>query len=217
MKFLNAATSEMFDNINVARVAFCKGRGSCYGCPISLWSNGHGCSCVEFTQKWPEKAAQLMGYEIIREVGKDFPAPDYTPAEVAFVVRHCVERVFAPDVNVGHNSDERNIPAPPSVEERVLAKLNRARIASQLAEECNELAQAAWKLHRMDDGENPVRMTEAEVLDNMIEELADVSLCIKLLGLDTGMVRMKIYQVMQEKAERWAESLEKPRGEPVEG
>lgn len=49
----------------------------------------------------------------------------------------------------------------------------------QTAEEANELAFACLKLARMLRGENKVHgRTQEELLDNLAEEMADISVCI---------------------------------------
>lgn len=52
----------------------------------------------------------------------------------------------------------------------------------QLAEECCEFGQAALKLARVLRKENPTPKTEADAVYNLIEECADVRVCINALG-----------------------------------
>ena len=51
----------------------------------------------------------------------------------------------------------------------------------QLAEECSELAHASLKLARKIRGENPTPKDIPELIENLEEESADVSLAIRLL------------------------------------
>lgn len=48
-----------------------------------------------------------------------------------------------------------------------------------LAEECTELAQASLKMARVLRGENPTPVTEAEALDGITEEMADVQIVME--------------------------------------
>ena len=73
----------------------------------------------------------------------------------------------------------------------------------QLAEECAELSQAALKLVRALDGDTPV--SEIECRKNVIEEMADVNLCMMVLTTEPD--RMAIEAVMRGKATRWKNRL----------
>lgn len=52
----------------------------------------------------------------------------------------------------------------------------------QLAEECTELAQASLKMSRRLRNENPTPKTLEEIEENLSEEIADVDLCLDVLG-----------------------------------
>lgn len=78
-----------------------------------------------------------------------------------------------------------------------------------LAEEATELAHAALKLRRYVDGSNPTPVTEKEAVDNLLEEIGDVLLCLKVLGFP---VNPEAYEeAMDAKLERWAKRLEASR------
>ena len=80
MKFRNPKTGEVFDVTDGApRTGFCSGI-RCYECTIR---SAHP-YCKKFINEHPHEAAALMGYEVIREPGVDFPEPEYDPADVAF-------------------------------------------------------------------------------------------------------------------------------------
>lgn len=79
----------------------------------------------------------------------------------------------------------------------------------QLAEECAELSQAALKLVRALDGDTPV--SEMECRKNVIEEMADVNLCMMVLTTEPD--RMAIEAVMRGKATRWKNRLLKKQKE----
>lgn len=93
--------------------------------------------------------------------------------------------------------------------EYIREKLNEEELLCQLAEEASELAQAALKLRRVYEGSNPARTTGERALNNLHEEIADVKLTLKVLGLDGPNDRAKHAHIMQVKATRWARELEK--------
>lgn len=76
----------------------------------------------------------------------------------------------------------------------------------QLAEECSELAKAALKLARIYRKENPTPITEQEALENLSEEVADVTLCIRVLG---DVIGCNVEQIISKKHKRWMERLSK--------
>lgn len=63
MKFRNPETGGVFSNLFEARIAFC--HGNCRGCPISLVNNDAEIWCDLYCRDHPQKAARLMGYEVI--------------------------------------------------------------------------------------------------------------------------------------------------------
>lgn len=67
-----------FDSINKAYSAFC-GLHFCDSCPLSKGSNGKKLSCKDFKNSLPDKAAELMGLEVIEAEDK----PCLTEAELA--------------------------------------------------------------------------------------------------------------------------------------
>lgn len=61
----------------------------------------------------------------------------------------------------------------------LLEKIGKPAMLEQTAEECVELAHACLKLARYYRGENKVYgKTKGELLDNIVEEMADVDICI---------------------------------------
>lgn len=75
----------------------------------------------------------------------------------------------------------------------------------QLAEECTELAHAGLKYRRALTGGNPTPITKEQARENLLEEIADVSLCLKALGMDhiDREFCLQITRVSNEKARRW--------------
>jgi len=86
--------------------------------------------------------------------------------------------------------------------------LPESEILQQLAEECCELAQAALKLKRIEDGVNPTPVSEDYARDNLYEEIADVKNCICALELSRE-DNEKILDIMAAKNARWAKRLSK--------
>lgn len=83
-------------------------------------------------------------------------------------------------------------------------------LLAQLAEEATELAQAALKLRRKIDGRNPTPVPLSQAYDHLTEEIADVRLCLRVLGFDP---ESPIYNKMEgRKLRRWADRLRKARG-----
>lgn len=73
----------------------------------------------------------------------------------------------------------------------------------QLAEEAAELSQASLKMLRAMHGDTPVPETDARM--HLLEELADVALCSKVI---TSKVDDRIVKgIMMQKAKRWEERL----------
>lgn len=70
----------------------------------------------------------------------------------------------------------------------------------QLAEESAELAQAAIKMIRAQNGDTPVSIEEASA--NLMEEIADVSVC--MTAVSDIVSPKEICEIITKKAHRWA-------------
>ena len=81
-------------------------------------------------------------------------------------------------------------------------------LLAQLAEEASELAQAALKLRRVYDRTNPTPVPEEEAFKHLQEEIADVWLTLKALGLDEEPFVSGYQERMAEKAKRWVKRLD---------
>ena len=86
--------------------------------------------------------------------------------------------------------------------------LIQEELLCQLAEEAAELAQAALKLRRAYDGTNPTPVPAKEAYEALLEEIADVNVCIIALELDRGFNLVQTSMRMHEKLHRWAARLE---------
>lgn len=91
--------------------------------------------------------------------------------------------------------------------QQIALQLGEEKVLRLLVKECAELIQAAMKLRRVRNGKNPTPVTEEEAKAALLEEIADVSICLTALGVDSGLNRMKIQEIVDRKTRRWAESL----------
>jgi len=88
--------------------------------------------------------------------------------------------------------------------------LNRKDLLLQLAEECSELSHAALKLHRKITGTNPTPTLYSDCENNLMEEAADVVLCLKTLKiLDGGVFEKELDDIVDIKRQRWVSRLMK--------
>ena len=85
--------------------------------------------------------------------------------------------------------------------------LPREELLCQLAEECAELGKAALKLTRIYRGVNPTPVTRTEAFQNLLEEMADVTLCMEVLGLNTPELLENCGRIWDEKSTRWMARL----------
>lgn len=97
----------------------------------------------------------------------------------------------------------------------IKALVPRGEILAQLAEECAELGQAALKLRRALTGDNPTPVSADDAEEHLWEEVADVILCVNLLGewAVIGGVESAIEEQMDKKEARWARRLRAVYGE----
>lgn len=73
-----------------------------------------------------------------------------------------------------------------------------------LAEEASELAQAALKYRRTLITSNPTPVDSETAYDRLLEEIADVKLCLKTLRTNS----IVISDTIEYKADRWLQRLE---------
>lgn len=72
----------------------------------------------------------------------------------------------------------------------------------QLSEECAELCHAALKVARILRRENPTPVSLEEAFNNMLEEVSDVQLCMKILALEPKQ------KIIEQKMQRWVDRIE---------
>ena len=86
-------------------------------------------------------------------------------------------------------------------------------LLEQLAEGCCELAQASLKMARKLRDENPTPKSIEDIRDNLIEEIADVDVCLDRLEDETDIVdRLELTTIEIDKKKRWQERLEQHSG-----
>ena len=99
------------------------------------------------------------------------------------------------------------------MEEKIFAKLGRAAVLEQLAEEAAEVAQAALKMARIIRGENPTPKTSCEAAEALEEEMADVIVCMRVLEIGSIVIDVEnVEKIAEIKMKRWLDRLESMRG-----
>lgn len=93
----------------------------------------------------------------------------------------------------------------------VKANTDRVDLLCQLAEEAAELSQAALKVARKLKGTNPTPKSLIECKMNLIEEVADVELCLNLLGMFNPLAERRELDIMNAKVERWAARIRRAK------
>lgn len=83
----------------------------------------------------------------------------------------------------------------------------KEELLAQLAEEAAELSQAALKLRRTFDNVNPTPVKRREAEKKLLEEIADVKLCLHVCGLEGVNQKIEVNRIISEKAERWLQRL----------
>lgn len=94
---------------------------------------------------------------------------------------------------------------------RIKQLLSTEEILAQLEEECAELIQAASKLRRAINGDNPTPVTVDEATNMITEEFADVLLCLDILGFKPD--DRQIAKIQHRKALRWVSRLNETEGD----
>lgn len=85
----------------------------------------------------------------------------------------------------------------------VLDSIGFPAALEQTAEECGELAQACLKLARKLRGENPTPAGMDELLSNLMEEMADVKVCLSVLH-ESDLVSYQVVNTEEVyKSNRW--------------
>lgn len=90
---------------------------------------------------------------------------------------------------------------------KVIKEIGTPAMLEQCAEECSELAHACLKMARWIRDENPTPADIDTMNANLIEEMADVYLCIQEITAGKGCFK-EIIDIRNEKLERWEKRIE---------
>lgn len=86
--------------------------------------------------------------------------------------------------------------------------LVREDYLDQLIEECSELIHAVSKLKRARGKRNKTPITEEEAAAGLVEEMADVRLCMEMVEQSEELNCMAIDRTMRSKYVRWKERMQ---------
>ena len=105
--------------------------------------------------------------------------------------------------------------------EYISSNLSREDILCQLAEEASELAQAALKLRRAITGTNPTPMSADDAWNDLMEEIADVSVAEKAYILsitnEEDKVNAFIRHLSMDKVKRWHQRVMERKMQMLDG
>lgn len=87
--------------------------------------------------------------------------------------------------------------------EQLLEEIGEPAAVELLAEECTELAHAALKYSRILRAENPTPVTAQKALNEVLEEIADVQLCLSALKPAGWLNLDMVDRIFNLKLERW--------------
>lgn len=90
---------------------------------------------------------------------------------------------------------------------RIVETIGLSALLEQLAEESAELAQAALKTARVLRDENPTPVTYHDAWEHLVEEIADVTLCIEALNPAKPDDLEPVGDIMLHKFKRWMQRL----------
>ena len=97
----------------------------------------------------------------------------------------------------------------------ILDYLGEGEILCQLAEEAAELGKAALKYRRACGyTRNVTPATKGDAYKNLLEEVADVMVCLSVLGLDSGVAAIEVRRTTEQKLARWYKRLNDSIGKP---
>lgn len=164
-----------------------------HGAKLILWTNRSG-SYLDCAVRW------------CRHHGIVFDAVNENLPEIIELFNGDCRKIFANEY-----LDDRAVPVPGSERDLlremsrevyyIREKLDMPELLAQLAEECAELSQAALKYRRALTGENPTPMGRKETAANLVEEMADVDLCMSLLKTQED--EQHVHMIARSKLLRW--------------
>ena len=168
------------------------------GAKLILWTNRDGIKLAE-------------AVEWCKHRGIEFDAVNGNLPEIIAAFNNDCRKIFANEY-----IDDRAIPMPGEATD-LLSEMSREvyyirervsedEILAQLAEECAELAQAALKYRRALTGENPTPVSVKTAGEKLLEEMADVSLCVAMLSRPEAEEQKQMIE--RAKLLRWVKRLQ---------
>lgn len=95
----------------------------------------------------------------------------------------------------------------------IVDSIGVAAVLEQCAEECMELGQACLKMSRKLRDENPTPKTFDDLYHDLIEETADVQVCINEVMTASAISDELIKSSMAYKQERWKQRIKEKKDE----
>lgn len=192
MKFKDPKTGRIFDpsETDCSRSGFCENIKSCLRCPIreariEVYGDESVGMCVTYVTSHPAEAARLMGYELVDDHSTDPTKKVEIPASSMTAMEY-ITYTFGRDEIFCQTAEE-------SVE--------LAQACDDLRRASMKLSKAVLKLRRAEHGTTPVSLTEATRA--VLEECADVTVCIRALESMGVFTDAELDGVVREKLERW--------------
>lgn len=91
----------------------------------------------------------------------------------------------------------------------IVDKIGVPALLEQTAEECCELAQACLKMARKLRDENPTPKSVDDIRDDLVEEMADVQLCLmELMNTTDITTEQEVINLEARKFRRWLKRLD---------
>lgn len=91
----------------------------------------------------------------------------------------------------------------------IVDKIGVPALLEQTAEECCELAQACLKMARKLRDENPTPKSVEDIRDNLVEEMADVDVCLEHIINTADIVDVVEFHTLKlDKTIRWCKRLD---------
>lgn len=194
MKFRDLKTGEVM-SIETAFEEFCgKRRCDDNSCELGKEVPHDYEECFSWVWDNPEKAANIMGYEYVQDHFRD-PTKMINSKDPSTEKLQYINSVYGADEILCQAAEE-------SVE--------LAKACDDLKKACMKLTKATLKLRRAQRGTTPVSLTEAT--RNVLEECADVSVCIGALEVMGVFTKEELGCKIQEKLERWSKRAEEYKG-----
>lgn len=193
MKFKDPKTGRIFDlsETDCSGSGFCDDVMSCKKCPIRIARDeaygGRSIGmCAKYVREHPERAATLMGYELVDDHSTDTTKKVNQSTDTSTEKLQYINSVYGRDEIFCQTAEE-------SVE--------LAQACDDLRRASMRLSKAVLKLRRAEHGTTPV--SPAEATRAVLEECADVTLCIRAVESLGAFSEMELIGKIAEKLDRW--------------